>query len=652
MDVLIRRLALAVACALCGSAGAAHSPEHTLEELMEIPVVGASKYAQRQREVAAAVHVITRDEIEAFGWTTVAQALASLPGMQSTYDRQFIRLGARGFGPPGDLNTRLLVMVDGVRWNEPTFDSAPLGRELPIDLALVERIEFFPGPGSAVYGQNAMFGVINVITRSGAAFDGAEVAAKWQPRERGREGRATFGKLLDNGVDLTFSATGIRTQGRDLDMEFPRAGPGGRTLSGVVRGLDGEQHSEAFVRAAWEGWTLQGAYGNTHKDDPTGFYLSDPFATDADYRFTAWYANLTYAGMAGDLDVVGRIFLGRFHLTQHSVHGGFRSSTLGSSQWVGGELRAVTRRIGDHTLMAGLEFQDNARTDQSFDGPFGYSIRIPESSRRLGFYAQDEWRLASTLATTLGLRVDHSRTQHHRASPRIAAIWTPDEATTVKALYGRADREPNVFEAYYQDGIAQAANPGLGAEKVDTLELHVDRKSSPSVVMGGSVYAWRLQRPIVQGMDPASGLAQFQSGPTARGQGVEVNAAHTWAWGGRLRTSLALQSLDWTAQHEANSPRVLARALFSGPLLLPRLRFGYEVRYDGPRRTLAGERTGGFTVHDLTLTADFPEHGLRTGLTASNLFGKRYALPASSANWQDALPQDGASLRAWVRWSF
>lgn len=60
----------------------------SLEQLLEVPVVGASKYEQRQGDVAAAVSVITRQEIRAFGWRTLDAALASLPGVYGTYDRQ------------------------------------------------------------------------------------------------------------------------------------------------------------------------------------------------------------------------------------------------------------------------------------------------------------------------------------------------------------------------------------------------------------------------------------------------------------------------------------------------------------------------------------------------------------------------------------
>lgn len=137
------------------------SPDLTalsLEQLLGVSIVGASKYPQRQSEVAAAVSVITRQEIKTFGWRTLGEALASLPGVYTTYDRQYSYLGTRGLGLPGDLTARVLVTINGNRVNDPVYDGGPIGRDFPLDMDLVERIEFIPGPGGAVYGQNAMLG--------------------------------------------------------------------------------------------------------------------------------------------------------------------------------------------------------------------------------------------------------------------------------------------------------------------------------------------------------------------------------------------------------------------------------------------------------------------------------------------------------------
>ena len=113
---------------------------------------GASRYGQKQQQVAAAVSVIIRKDIRTYGWRTLNEALASLPGIYGTYDY----LGVRGLSLPGDFNTRALITINGNRINDATYDQGPTGRDFPLDIDLIERIEFIPEPGSAVYGQNAM----------------------------------------------------------------------------------------------------------------------------------------------------------------------------------------------------------------------------------------------------------------------------------------------------------------------------------------------------------------------------------------------------------------------------------------------------------------------------------------------------------------
>jgi iron complex outermembrane receptor protein len=147
-----------------------------LEQLLSVQVTSASKFAQDPLQAPSAVSVITREDIRTFGYRTVADALAGVRGTYLTYDRNYRYLGVRGFSRPGDYNSRILMLVDGYAANDGIYNQAPVGLEFPLDMSLVERIEFVPGPGSSLYGSNAFFGVVNVITRK-AADVGVEASA-------------------------------------------------------------------------------------------------------------------------------------------------------------------------------------------------------------------------------------------------------------------------------------------------------------------------------------------------------------------------------------------------------------------------------------------------------------------------------------------
>lgn len=647
--------AVAVVALPSATAAGPDTASLSLEQLMDIPVVAAAKYEQRQRDVAAAVGVITRDELRAFGWRTLGEALASLPGVWGTYDRTYTYLGFRGYGLPGDLNTRVLIAIDGQRVNDPTYDGAPAGHEFPLDLDLVERIEFIPGPGGAVYGQNAMFGVINVVTRRGADLGGTELRAGGQSRRRLVDGRASFGHRLDGGGDLVVSVSGLRARGESLAMEYPGAGPDGATVSGRADGMDGERDRELYARLATGPWTFALVYGDRRKDDPTGSYFTDPLVGGQYSRDSYAIASARYARqLRNGLDVLARVYVSRYRFEALSVYEGLAYPGGGRGDAFGGEVRLVGEPAAGHKLMVGVEAQRAWRTDQYFNDALdpALDIRLPGSGHRVGAYLQDEWQLAEAWTAVLGVRVDDERHTGTSVNPRLAAIWRPAAATTVKALYGRAGRAPNAYERAFDDGVSQVANPALGPERIDTLEAVVDHQPSPSLALRASAFRWTMRDVIVLGATP-DGLTQYQATGRAQAKGVELSLLHAWAWGGRLRASATFQRAeDGEGQPLPNSPRRLARLLYAMPLPWDGVRLGAEVRYDGPRATVWGQRVGGATVANLHVAADAVAPGVGVAVTVANLTDKRYAHPGSDINWQDALPQDGRSVRVQVEWRF
>ncbi len=625
----------------------------SLEDLLNVSITGASKYEQKVDQVAAAVSVITRDEIRIYGWRTLAEALNSLPGMYLTYDRQYSYLGTRGFGLPGDYSTRVLLAINGNRLNDATYDSALIGQIFPIDLDLVERIEFIPGPGGAVYGQNALFGVVNVITRTGASVDGVELAAAYAYPQSVREGRATWGKKLDNGLDVLLSAKGVKARGEDHFMTFPGAGPGGSDVSGLAQRMDGERDEEFMARLGRGPWSFDFSYGDRRKDDPTGAFFSDPLVPGQYQRDRALLGQLQFQdNVAGDtLNLMARLFAGQVEWSGLFNYG-VPYLASGESEWHGLEARLLSTAWNGHKLMVGFEYQDITRRDQAnintTDPADPLNVRIPGAGWRMGIYAQDEWRLTDHLSTTLGLRADRNNATGTALSPRLALIWNATPATTLKTLYGRAHRAPNAFERDYGDGLTQVANPALGGETIDTLEVVADHRLRPDLQLRGSVYRWNMKGLVTLGIDPVSGLGQYQSGEDVVATGVELSAHKTWDWGGRLRGSLTHQDVAYRSSERLNnSPRVLGKLNFSAPLANTGLLMGFELQYSSKRQTVEGTQLDGYWLSNLHLVADKWAKGLEVSLGLYNLFDTRYAHPLAkdTINWQNTLVQDGRSAR-------
>jgi len=620
-------------------AAAAELTDMSLEQLMQIGVVGASKYKQKQSQIGAAVSVITRQEIKAFGWRTLDQALATLPGVYVTYDRQFTYLGVRGFGLPGDYNTRVLVTINGNRVNDPIFDSGPSGREFPLDMDLVERIEFIPGPGGAVYGQNAMFAVVNIVTRTGAEVNGAEAAVGYQEPQSLIEGRASWGARLNNGVDVLMSVSGMNSQGQNLFFDYGASGK-----SGVASGLDGGRTKQFFGSIAHGPWSFEFVYGFEHKDDPTALYLSDPLVAGA-YQETGYsLTQLQYRDnfSSDTLHVSARLFTGNDVSDEHLSFGTIYTYPS-TPDLVGVEARIVSTALAAHILMLGLEAQDNYNTDQSQIVPANPALNVfvPGSGYRIGLYGQDEWHLLNALAATLGFRVDRNEKTDTALSPRLALIWQATSDTTAKALYGIAHRAPNSFEdlARFEP---DAPSLQLGGETIDTLEFDVDQRVGRDLSLRASAYQWTLHDLILEN----SVSEQYQNTQSVDTRGIELSTDKTWESGTRLRDSVSIQHANYRSGGEvANSPKILGKLNFSSPLPVYDLRLGYELRYDSSRLDLNGTPLGGYALSNLFLSTESLAKGLEVSLGVGNLFDKHYLQPASANHWQSFLDQDGRSVR-------
>ncbi len=624
---------------------------------MNISIVGASKYEQKQQQVAAAVSVITRADIRTYGWRTLNQALASLPGIHTTYDYQYESLGIRGFGLPGDFNSRVLITINGNRINDATYDQGPTGRDFPLDIDLIERIEFFPGPGSAVYGQNAMMGVVNIVTRTGASVNGAELSTSYQTAETMPQERATFGKKFSNGTDALLSFSGLQSRGTDRFFDYGDSG-----ISGVARRLDGENVKQLFAQATHGPLAFDFIYGDRRKDDPTGMFFSDPLVTGQFQRDRRLNTQIQYNdNFANDtLNVLGRLFLGQYRYDNPLIYGGEKTLSTGPSDWHGAELRLLSTALSNHKLMAGVEYQNNTSIKQSFqnfDHPED-NIAIKSSVVRVGVYTQDEWRITDTLSATVGLRYDYSAwigSLGNRLSPRGALIWQATPKTTFKALYGRAHRSPNAYERDYNDGISQVANPGLRSEMVDTAELVADYLPLPNMNLRATVYAWDMHNIIALGIDPVSGLSQYQqTSQKVLARGTELSLDKTWDWGARLRSSFGIQNAEQQGSHLPNSPYHLGKLNISIPIpLITGLRAGYELQYYGKRKTLDGTHTDNYFLSNLNLVTNVPQvKGLEASLGFYNLFNENYQHPAADTNWQNFFWQPGRTVRLRMDYRF
>src|SRR5690349_10746163 len=246
----------------------------SLEELSSIQVFSASKHLQSAADAPAAVTIVTSEDIQKYGYRTLADILRTVRGFYITNDRNYSYIGVRGFGRPGDYNTRILLLVDGHRLNNNVYDEAMVGTEFPLDVDLIDRVEVIRGPASSLYGSNALFAVINVITKRADQIRGPELS--FETGSYGTyKGRASYGTKLKD-LDALGSLSFYDSAGQILF--FPTYDQPG-TNNGTVRNHDYDRYFDALVTLSWQNIRLQALDSSRDKGLPTAPYgtiFNDP----------------------------------------------------------------------------------------------------------------------------------------------------------------------------------------------------------------------------------------------------------------------------------------------------------------------------------------------------------------------------------------
>ncbi len=654
---------------MCGAASPdATSPKKDLTELpiealINISVYGASKYEQKLMEAPASVTIINQDEIKKYGYRNLADILRSVRGFFVTNDRNYQYLGVRGFNRPGDYNTRILLLVDGHRLNDGLYDQAPIGYDFPVDIDLINRVEVVRGPSSSIYGTNAFFAVVNVITR-----DGRELGGKSHGFEASADGgsfysykgRLTYGNQWAGGPEVLVSGTYADSRGPTL---FFREFDTPETRNGIARNCDYERFQGAFAKFALQDFTLTGVYHNREKGVPTGAYavaFGDPRTHTTDTRA---YVDLKYAHtFANDWQVLSRLSYDHYPYNGYYFYNVanpgdpaaiVENRDMGRADWWGAELQVSKKLFDRHKVILGAEYRDYFRLEQSnFDvEPFAPILDDKRDSTVWAFYAQDEITILQNLRLNAGLRYDHYSTFGGSLNPRVALIYNPFKLAAIKLLYGQAFRAPNVYELYYQDnGATQKASPGLKPEKISTYEVVWEQYFAKNYRFTASGYYYKIDDLISQQVDPADGLIVFLNTDRVEAKGLEFELAGKWTGGLEGRLSYTLQEAKnvQTGRLLTNSPTHLPKFNLIVPLVKDKLFSGVEVLYLSPRKTSLGGKVGDVVLTNLTLLNRNVFKGWEFSASVYNLLNQKFRDPGAEEHLRVGLSsiiQDGITFR-------
>lgn len=410
----------------------------TLEQLMKVKVISASRTEQEITETSANVSVITADDIELSGATNITDLLRNIPGLDVMSGwASGIDVGGRGLNVLE--NSKTLVLINGQRVNN-DYSGSVRWLEIPIFLNNIERIEVITSPLSALYGANSFSALINIITKPTAKLKGINAVSKIGNKQSQtyQIGYGNSIKKFDFRFDVGFDKTegwGNRDSLKIKETVLPYSPPGTTdSLSAKIK--DWYEFSKATIDVKYN----LNAHSNFNFLAGVNFGqvafpdLSSSLAKVTDNHFST----KNYRTMLGYSHTTDNSTLNvRVSSIYRNDLGGFYESLM---KRYDADV-AYSRSIGNKNLfVTGVTSELLIAESPSIDKK--------RSDKLLGIYLQDEYKISKKVKFTTGIRFDKHTNLGWQYSPRFTMNIKPVKNHYFRIGVGQAFRKPSFLENY------------------------------------------------------------------------------------------------------------------------------------------------------------------------------------------------------------
>jgi len=403
----------------------------SLEQLMNVQVTSVSRRPERLIQAAAAIQVITSEDIRRFGATSLPEALRLADNLEvAQINAHDWAISARGFN--ANLANKLLVLIDGRAVYTPLYGGV-LWNVQDYPLSDIERIEVISGPGGTLWGANAVNGVINIITKSARDTQGLHA-------------ESAGGNQLDDQEELRYGAE-------------PAAGLSVRGYGQYTGRAHEVTAGGASARDAWQ----VGRSGFRLDDDAT---LRDRLTLQGDL-----YQGVEDAGGAGQEDLSGGNVLGRWtHLTRSGssmslqiyfdhtyLSQPYPASAAAPPYYTGFPATALTDDL--NTDDAEFQYQFTAdsrqqivwgieyRATQEIDAGLFVRFLPPRLDQNLySGFLQDQIMLVPAMSLIVGSKLEHNDYTGFEVEPNVRWQWNPQPQQLLWAAVSRAVRTPSRYD--------------------------------------------------------------------------------------------------------------------------------------------------------------------------------------------------------------
>ncbi|HEX5125423.1 MAG TPA: TonB-dependent receptor [Rhodocyclaceae bacterium] len=537
-------------------------------------VLVATGNAQPIARAPSVATVITAADIEAMGARDIDEVLEQVPGLHVS--RSFLDQNPiytiRGIDT--QFNPQVLILINGIPITSVfSGDRGNVWGGMPV--GNIARIEVIRGPGSALYGADALTGVISIFTKTPTDTPGTKVSVGYGSFNTFDTSMRHAGTYGDIGFSLYMHTS--HTSGQDshinsdaqtsLDQVFGTnashaPGPMSMGMHGVDTGLDMRYKSLTFRASYKKRDDVGDGTGVANALDPDGRSSTERYTADITWSEPQIAKDLSTTVQANFYNLHENSELNLF--PPGAFGGAFPDGVIGDPEkWerhTGLSASASYVGLKDHRVGTGVGYikEDLYRIHEERNyvlgalgpTPLGGLVDVSDTapflrphSRIVRYgYLQDEWQLARDWALTAGVRHDDYSDVGGTTNPRAALVWDAAYNVTAKILYGRAFRPPSFTELYNINNPVATGNADVKPETIETTESAVLWQVSDKLQLGVNAYRFKMRDILrfVPNADPTTGNTAENAG-SLRGDGMEVEA--TWDALSTLRLSgnLSLQ---------------------------------------------------------------------------------------------------------------
>jgi outer membrane receptor protein involved in Fe transport len=499
-----------------------------LEAVLEEPVLStATRTAETRAAAPATSTIITAEDLWRFGIRSLDEAINYLSlGMFTQDPLHAVEIGARGVLLSADYGNHVLLLVDGHALNEQWDGTAYFERGAAVPFELIDHIEVIVGPGSVLYGSNAMFGVIHIFTKRAKDYRGAHVVLDVQLPTAFKAGAGAGYEFKLFGVPAEITAQleyygqrgpaftfGPQSYGIDAVTGRPKRFGATGPATGVWGGAPSQTYFSQvpagyvrFIAGNFEVSLRSAMYrrGNPYVDvtntfpfgynDRDSFELDRWLSVDVKHRATlSPIVSLSSRAYGDTYDYQQRAVT---YAAEDCLPGqleGCQRHLIGVSRWLGAEERASFDWTKDGRFETQIGVEGRLRfvgskddiTDRATGVVAGSLNAYQHYERALAIYGQQTARPLKWLALNAGARFDLDERFGSRISPRAAVVVNPWQSASIKAIYAEAFRAPTAYESFFTDPTIQLAPDHLKPEVTRSVEGIFEQRLGTHRVMAG-----------------------------------------------------------------------------------------------------------------------------------------------------------------------